>query len=309
MVSSLDPDKPAEHAIDGQDGTFWLSTGLYPQDLIAELAQPGTLAMVRLVSAHVKRLRIEGCPQGPPRDFTVLAERDLEETSGCLQVQEIPCCLPSGGSGSSSARGPRGGARAQLLRLQYVRLVVESGWRDFCAVHRLEARCSVRAPAPPSVPHRPLSPTTPGVVGAASSDRSLSETDRSSRGRPPPGVTRGAPSAGGARAAAPAAGDGPQPCGPQPPGSSQEEGAVSEQGRRLWLERVSQDGWRLAEAPEVVRADREVVLAAVAQYGQALEHASEWLRGDVEVVTTALNQDPWAGQFMAEVLGSAREAP
>lgn len=259
LATSGCPDHPAEHAIDGQDETFWFTTGLFPQEIMAELAQPAVLAAVRLVSAHIRHIRVEGCFQDAPRDFGLLAEHELEEVGGCLQVQEVPC---QSGCRDTAGRGmwTRGARRGTPQRTRYLRLMVLSGWRDFCSVHKLEVCCTtelpvMKLPSEPSV-HMPQQATRdePGALITDSVEAARRE-------------------------------------------------------RRMWLDRVARDGWYLAEAPEELRGDREVVLAAVGSYGLALEHASEELRGDMQVVMAALNQDPWAGQFMAETLTSPPEEP
>ena len=58
--------------------------------------------------------------------------------------------------------------------------------------------------------------------------------------------------------------------------------------RQHWLEEVRANGFSLEDAPEDLRADKEVALAAVNQEGSALEYASEDLRADKEVVLAAL---------------------
>jgi len=141
MVSSLDPDHPAEGAIDSDDHTYWISTGLYPQEMLLELGRRGTVSSVRVVSTHVRRVRIEGCWEEQPLSFAVLAEQDIEDTGGRLQLRELRCGAPS--------EGP----------LSYVRVVVVSGWLDFCSLHKIEvegevadvgeaAAAPVAAPAP-----------------------------------------------------------------------------------------------------------------------------------------------------------------
>ena len=49
------------------------------------------------------------------------------------------------------------------------------------------------------------------------------------------------------------------------------------------LEAVREDGMKLENASEELRADKEVVLAAVKDWGAALEHASKKLQGDKDV--------------------------
>lgn len=256
MVSSLDPDHPAEGAIDSDDHTYWISTGLYPQEMLLELGRRGTVSSVRVVSTHVRRVRIEGCWEEQPLSFAVLAEQDIEDTGGRLQLRELRCGAPS--------EGP----------LSYVRVVVVSGWLDFCSLHKIEVEGEVADVGEAAA--APVAAPAPGGGGG------------------PPGGDLGL---GGRRWLNEWEATG---------GSELSAGACphdeAERQRQFWLQQVRRDGWRLEDAPAALRADREVVLAAVSQYGLALAHAVEALREDREVVMAALNQDPWAGQYMGHLL-------
>merc|ERR1719203_2699976 len=89
-----------------------------------ELGHPGTVSSVRVAATHVRRVRIEGCREETPLSFAVLAEQDLEDTGGRLQLREL-CCRVSAGP------------------LRYVRVVVVSGWLDFCSFHKIEVQGEV----------------------------------------------------------------------------------------------------------------------------------------------------------------------
>ena len=71
-----------------------------------------------------------------------------------------------------------------------------------------------------------------------------------------------------------------------------------------WLEAVLQDpdGTFVAEAPDHIRDDSEVMLAAVMQNGRALEFASDRLKADRGVVLQALLEDAAAFRFAATSL-------
>lgn len=119
MVSSLDEGHPGNNVIDGSEHTFWISTGLYPQEILIRLGQPSRVSSVRLSSTAVRSVRIEGCHEETPVNFTTLGEMDLEDVRGQqLQVRTQPCA-------------------EHRLPLEFVRLVILSGWHDFCSVHRV----------------------------------------------------------------------------------------------------------------------------------------------------------------------------
>mmetsp|Transcript_44247 Transcript_44247/g.99756 ORF Transcript_44247/g.99756 Transcript_44247/m.99756 type:complete len:201 (-) Transcript_44247:111-713(-) len=120
MVSSLDPEHPGDNVIDGIDGTYWISTGLYPQEVLLELGQPAKVSSVKLSSTRVRSIRFEGCREETPVNFTILAEGEVEDAQqGHLQVRELLC---------GNQDGPT----------EFLRLLILSGWDDFCSVHRIQ---------------------------------------------------------------------------------------------------------------------------------------------------------------------------
>lgn len=87
----------------------------------------------------------------------------------------------------------------------------------------------------------------------------------------------------------------------------------------LWLKRVRDETRNSEEdevpcgyeayrdAPEEVRADKEVTLAAVTAEGNALEHAPEALQRDKDVVLAAVRSTPYAFMHATEALRDDRD--
>mmetsp|Transcript_92783 Transcript_92783/g.198952 ORF Transcript_92783/g.198952 Transcript_92783/m.198952 type:complete len:210 (-) Transcript_92783:41-670(-) len=120
MVSSLDPDHLGENVLDSNDRTYWISTGLYPQEILLELGQPANVSSVRLSATRVRHVRFEACQEEAPVNFKLLAEGELDDAGpGRLQVRDLA---------TDSQDGPT----------EYLRLVILSGWDDFCSVHRIQ---------------------------------------------------------------------------------------------------------------------------------------------------------------------------
>merc|ERR1719382_1798024 len=69
-----------------------------------------------------------------------------------------------------------------------------------------------------------------------------------------------------------------------------------------WISRVARDASKLNDAPEEVRACREVALAAVAADGLALRRLPEELRAERRVVLLAIRQNPEALEYAATAL-------
>mmetsp|Transcript_62883 Transcript_62883/g.142134 ORF Transcript_62883/g.142134 Transcript_62883/m.142134 type:complete len:137 (-) Transcript_62883:109-519(-) len=118
MVSSLDENNPAENIIDGNEHSYWMSTGLYPQELLLQLSNPSKISSVKISTTNVKSVRVEACAEDTPVNFKTLAEGNLEEKQGHLQLKELRCT----DQGEPAA---------------YVKVLILSGWHDFCSVHRV----------------------------------------------------------------------------------------------------------------------------------------------------------------------------
>jgi len=131
MVSSLDPAHPGENVIDDDHGTYWLSTGLYPQEILLWLAAPTKVDSVRVASTRVRRVRFEACPEEDPVTFGKLAEGEFDDIQGSgLQVRELHC-------------------NSQDVPTQFVRLLILSGWADFCSIHQIQVEgTAVENPSP-----------------------------------------------------------------------------------------------------------------------------------------------------------------
>lgn len=129
MVSSEDMDHRGDNVIDPDGSTFWISTGLYPQEILLCLGEPSKVSVVKLAATNIKSVRIEGCQGDTAMSFNVLAESVLEDAQGHLQLKELACA----GGGET---------------IEYIRVVILSGWFDFCTVHnvRVEGEITMRRP-------------------------------------------------------------------------------------------------------------------------------------------------------------------
>ncbi|CAE8610152.1 unnamed protein product, partial [Polarella glacialis] len=123
MASSVDGDHPPDNVIDGDEATYWISTGLYPQEILFELGKPATVSGIWLSTTNVRMVRIEGCVEESAVTFETLASGEMAAPSeaGRLQLQEL--------------RVDAG--REQSRPTRFVKAVILSGWDDFCTVHRI----------------------------------------------------------------------------------------------------------------------------------------------------------------------------
>ncbi|CAE8669448.1 unnamed protein product, partial [Polarella glacialis] len=89
MASSVDGDHPPDNVIDGDEATYWISTGLYPQEILFELGKPATVSGIWLSTTNVRMVRIEGCVEESAVTFETLASGEMAAPSeaGRLQLQ------------------------------------------------------------------------------------------------------------------------------------------------------------------------------------------------------------------------------
>mmetsp|Transcript_27831 Transcript_27831/g.58904 ORF Transcript_27831/g.58904 Transcript_27831/m.58904 type:complete len:135 (-) Transcript_27831:82-486(-) len=117
MVSSLDEEHPGDNIIDGNENSYWISTGLYPQEILIELGNPSKISTIRLATTNVKTIRIEGCYETTPVNFQTLVETEYPDKTGRLQQKDLPCNTSEPAS--------------------FVKVLILSGWHDFCSVHKI----------------------------------------------------------------------------------------------------------------------------------------------------------------------------
>eukprot|EP00746_Dinoflagellata_sp_MGD_P161262 gnl/MRDRNA2_/MRDRNA2_88342_c0_seq1.p2 gnl/MRDRNA2_/MRDRNA2_88342_c0~~gnl/MRDRNA2_/MRDRNA2_88342_c0_seq1.p2 ORF type:complete len:137 (-),score=30.78 gnl/MRDRNA2_/MRDRNA2_88342_c0_seq1:231-641(-) len=120
MVSSLDERHLGENIIDGSDNTYWISTGLYPQEVLVELGQPINASQIKILTTNVKNFRVEGCSEDTPVNFKTLAESELESKGNRLQSKDIQIKADE--------------------KLHFIKVMILSGWHDFCSVHKIIAQ-------------------------------------------------------------------------------------------------------------------------------------------------------------------------
>lgn len=57
MVSSLDEQHPGDNMIDGREDSYWISTGLYPQEILLQLGQRAAVSSVKISTTNVRGIR------------------------------------------------------------------------------------------------------------------------------------------------------------------------------------------------------------------------------------------------------------
>jgi len=116
LASSSDPSYPPDNILDGKPETFWLTTGMFPQEFIVTFASVMNVNNVKITCHNVRRLSLEKSVQGTPIDFEPVREATLDGSDGELQTHEFTL-------GDISA--------------QHMRFKVDSGYNHFVSIHEL----------------------------------------------------------------------------------------------------------------------------------------------------------------------------
>ncbi|XP_034004379.1 intraflagellar transport protein 25 homolog [Trematomus bernacchii] len=119
VASSSDENHPPENITDGNTNTFWMSTGMFPQEFIIRFAEPTDISAVTVDSYNVKHLKIEKNTSQNASQFESVTEKEFEQTEGHLQSNAISL------NGSSAS---------------HLRLIITSGYDHFASVHRVSVQ-------------------------------------------------------------------------------------------------------------------------------------------------------------------------
>jgi len=117
LASSSDDRHPPSNIVDGDSRTFWVSTGLYPQEFIIELDQPYDISEVKLIACNIKQLSISKC-ETQDADVFSSAVQDIKfgpEANGQLIDQTFKASFQA----------------------KHVKFTILEGWSDFCAVYKV----------------------------------------------------------------------------------------------------------------------------------------------------------------------------
>ncbi|KAJ8285358.1 hypothetical protein GJAV_G00025930 [Gymnothorax javanicus] len=116
LAASSDENYPPENIIDGNSETFWISTGMFPQEFILRFAEAEKMSLVTIHSYNVKNLRIEKSISSDATDFQLVAQKECEHTDGHLQTNDFSL------DGTTAT---------------HLRFIIISGYDHFVSVHRV----------------------------------------------------------------------------------------------------------------------------------------------------------------------------
>eukprot|EP00759_Apiculatamorpha_spiralis_P052945 PhF_6_TR6067/c0_g1_i1/m.8803/K19369/HSPB11; heat shock protein beta-11 len=120
LATSTDTRFPATAVLDTNERTFWLSTGMFPQEMILSFTGgPTSISKVKLVGYGIHRMRIERCVDAIPSKFELVVEGDVEQKDN-LQKETFQINKTTLGAD-----------------IRYLKIVILSGYDDFVAIHNL----------------------------------------------------------------------------------------------------------------------------------------------------------------------------
>ncbi|XP_060629528.2 intraflagellar transport protein 25 homolog isoform X2 [Anolis sagrei] len=116
LATSSDEKFPPENIIDGRSDTFWMTTGMFPQEFIISLNKCVTINKLTIQCYLVQTLRIEKSMSKDPIDFELCIQKELQSTEGELQIEEFS--FPD-------------------MQAAYLRFIILSAFDAFVSVHRV----------------------------------------------------------------------------------------------------------------------------------------------------------------------------
>uniref|UniRef100_A0A3Q2PUQ8 Heat shock protein, alpha-crystallin-related, b11 n=1 Tax=Fundulus heteroclitus TaxID=8078 RepID=A0A3Q2PUQ8_FUNHE len=121
LASSSDDNHPPENITDGNSKTFWMSTGMFPQEFVIRFAETTNISSLTVESYNIKHLRIEKNTSPSAAQFEPVTQEEFERTEGHLQTNAISL------NGCSAT---------------HLRFIIAAGYDHFVSVHRVSVQTS-----------------------------------------------------------------------------------------------------------------------------------------------------------------------
>ncbi|KAK7934139.1 hypothetical protein WMY93_005035 [Mugilogobius chulae] len=119
VASSHDENYPPENIIDGNTKTFWMTTGMFPQEFIIRFAHSTRLDAVTVDSYNVRKIEIEVNASATAKNFERVTEKEFPPTQGHLQSNVISL------NGTNAI---------------HLRFIIKSGYDHFVSVHKISVQ-------------------------------------------------------------------------------------------------------------------------------------------------------------------------
>ncbi|XP_055056053.1 intraflagellar transport protein 25 homolog [Misgurnus anguillicaudatus] len=119
LATSSDENYPPQNIIDGKTETFWISTGLFPQEFVIRFPDNMKIFTISIYSYNIKRLRVEKGTSEDADNFETIAETEFEHTESSLQTNDISVNVPNA---------------------THLRFLILSGYDHFVSVHKVSVQ-------------------------------------------------------------------------------------------------------------------------------------------------------------------------
>lgn len=87
MASCGDERFPPENMLDGKDNTYWVTTGMFPQEFVLKLDSCIRVSKITTLSMNVRKLAVEKCDSEKPDQFEKVFEVELANRGDRLQTE------------------------------------------------------------------------------------------------------------------------------------------------------------------------------------------------------------------------------
>lgn len=116
LASSNDDNYPPEAIIDGNPISYWLTTGMFPQQFIISFKCLVAMDSILLRCTKVQRLRIERSENTKPVNFQAVTEKDTETKDDEIQLvkHEFPKTTAT-----------------------HIKIIILSGFDNFISIHSI----------------------------------------------------------------------------------------------------------------------------------------------------------------------------
>ncbi|KAG4098643.1 hypothetical protein H8356DRAFT_1672151 [Neocallimastix lanati (nom. inval.)] len=114
MATSLDSRHGMENILDGRINTFWISTGLFPQEIIVALSTSVLLKTVTLTTMKVSHVILEASNTNI-KEFHTVNSQEIQDGT----IQTTSFSIPPG------------------TKARYLKFIFKKGYSEFITVHKL----------------------------------------------------------------------------------------------------------------------------------------------------------------------------
>mmetsp|Transcript_10892 Transcript_10892/g.18645 ORF Transcript_10892/g.18645 Transcript_10892/m.18645 type:complete len:133 (+) Transcript_10892:224-622(+) len=115
MTTASDDYHPGENIVDGNDNTFWSTTGSYPHEFVIALEGKSKITKVKIWCASVRKLTVEKCGSNSGERYEKVYEMELQEKPNRMQTE----------------------SKSVEFEAKFIKFVIGSGWDDFCAIYKV----------------------------------------------------------------------------------------------------------------------------------------------------------------------------